>query len=214
MNQKIKEAADRLLNKGSITQEEYQQLEKISEISIPGISPKEYVPGLHPTISNVAAKTGQIYNRIFGITPVGPFAKKMVDYAGRYAIPIGLIGAAAYAGKEAIVDPLMQLLKIYKAKKEMISKVPILEDQDPELVNDYFNVVKQYSPKAAANPLVAGALVNKMIQFGGVDHKLIQDLGSIEGEPVISGAINKAVEGATRGIYSEGFKSQEFHVNP
>ena len=43
------------------------------------------------------------------------------------------------------------------------------------------------------DPLVAGALVNKIKQFGGVDHKLVQDLASIQkgykrdiGSPVLS----------------------------
>ena len=48
------------------------------------------------------------------------------------------------------------------------------------MFKNYFKVVRQFSPKAAANPLVAGALVNKMVQFGGVDHKLVQDIASLQ----------------------------------
>ena len=61
----------------------------------------------------------------------------------------------------------------------MVKKVPSLKGTSKETLKDYFDVVKTYSPRAAANPIVAGHLVNKMVQFGGVDHKLVQDLTSI-----------------------------------
>lgn len=93
---------------------------------------------------------------------------------------IAMIGGGLYAGKELIVDPLVESNKINKSFAAMAEKVPQLADQDQDQVRDYFGVVKTFSPKAASNPLVAGALVNKMIQFGGVDHKLVQDLAAIQ----------------------------------
>ena len=67
------------------------------------------------------------------------------------------------------------------AYSQILQTTPALVGEDQEKVRDYFGVVKTFAPNAAANPLVAGALVNKMVQFGGVDHKIIQDLVSIEG---------------------------------
>ena len=63
-----------------------------------------------------------------------------------------------------------------------MKKIPQLSEYPEDEVKDFYSVVKTFSPKAASNPLVAGALLNKMLQFGGVDHKLVQDIANIEGE--------------------------------
>lgn len=98
-------------------------------------------------------------------------------------VGLGIAGfgsQAAVGAKETFVDPLVQRYQIARSKSKMGDFIPMVEQEDEKLVSDYFNVVKQFSPKAAANPLVAGALVNKMLQFGGVDHKLVQDLAKIQ----------------------------------
>ena len=87
---------------------------------------------------------------------------------------------AAVVGKEGIVDPIIQESRINKSFTELPKYTPQLAEADQDKIRDYFNVVKTYSPHSAANPLVAGALVNKMMEFGGVDHKLIQDLSNIQ----------------------------------
>lgn len=94
---------------------------------------------------------------------------------------VGLGALAGSVGAEA-VRKTKQVIQGIGAYDEMKKKVPILEEYPDEQVKDYYNVVKTFSPKAATNPLVAGALVNKMIQFGGVDHKLVQDIANIEGQ--------------------------------
>lgn len=96
------------------------------------------------------------------------------------ALPVAGTAAAGLFGKELIVDPLIRRSKIKKSFNSMIKSVPQLEEKDQKQMKEYFNVVKTFSPKAASNPLVAGALVNKMMEFGGVDHKLVQDIASIE----------------------------------
>lgn len=93
---------------------------------------------------------------------------------------LAIISAGGYAAKEVVVDPLVQKHKINKSFAAMTEKVPQLADADQDQMKDYFGVVKTFSPKSASNPLVAGALVNKMMQFGGVDHKLVQDISAIQ----------------------------------
>ena len=107
------------------------------------------------------------------------------DYANvrNLAVGVGALGIGANAAVsvgDALISPLAQNAKVEYSRRMMLSKTPSLRQEDSKMVKDYFNVVKQFSPKAAANPLVAGALVNKMIQFGGVDHKLVQDLAKIQ----------------------------------
>ena len=145
MKMTIKDAADSLLKKGKITQEEYSSLEKTS-----GFSSSMETLGKH-------------------INTLWPLA--------------ALIGAGAVV-KEGVVDPIVSAVKINNSYNQLIEKTPQLAEEDQEKIRDYFNIVKTYSPHAAQNPLVAGALVNKMVQWGGVDHKLVQDIAAIqEGRP-------------------------------
>ena len=94
--------------------------------------------------------------------------------------PVPVTIASAFAIKEGLVDPLVQNNRIQKSYEQLSEKVPQLAEADQDKIRDYFDVIKTYSPHSAANPLVAGALVNKMMEFGGVDHKLVQDLINIQ----------------------------------
>jgi len=140
----VKQAADVLISKGKISNEEYKALEQIKCFE------KE-------------ASAKDIANAIRNIV-----------------FPIAAIGATGVVGKELVYDPIKKSKEINKSFKMITKKVPQLEEKNKKDIEDYFNVVKTFSPKAASNPLVAGALVNKMIEFGGVDHKLVQDISAIE----------------------------------
>ena len=117
----------------------------------------------------------------------------LVKHASFLNIPInmsnvaGLIGAMslgslAVGGLNEIIGKAMQRTKMDQTYHEMKEKIPDLKEYPEEDIKDYFSVVKTFSPKAATNPLVAGALVNKMVQFGGVDHKLVMDLANLQGD--------------------------------
>jgi len=150
----------------------------------------------HGELCKVALKFKDITK---GLETLGGKRQKIINLLGGLA----LLGGGVYAGKEAVIDPLVQAVKINKSFKAMAQKVPQLADQDQKQMKDYFNVIKTFSPKAASNPLVAGALVNKMMQFGGVDHKLVQDISAIQAglpqprvAPTVVESVAKAVGSA------------------
>jgi hypothetical protein len=119
-----------------------------------------------------------------------------------------IAGGSSVAGKELIVDPIMDKIKINNSFEQMQEKVPQLAEKDQEKLKDYFGVIKTFSPKAASNPLVAGHLVNKMMEFGGVDHKLIQDLSSIESglaRPSMAQSATEIAAGSMLGSKMVGF---------
>ena len=124
-------------------------------------------------ISSDLLKLKSGFSALSGKTKIGLGA-----LAATAALPFGI--GVTDSVNHGVIQPLKTKGQIRKSQKQIMDKFPNLKQEDPNKVKDYFNVVKQYSPKAAANPLVAGALVNKMIQFGGVDHKLVQDLASIQ----------------------------------
>jgi hypothetical protein len=164
MKKTVKEAADSLLQRGEITQEEYNYIEKNGGFKVP------------EGISKFMANAGKAMNTTAG----------KVLAAGSAAT--GLL-TAGYLTKELAVDPIVQSIKLKNSYDQLMKKTPQLQSQDPETVKDYFNIVKTYSPAVAANPIVAGALVNKMIEFGGVDHKLIMDLLEMQQKVPTMGAM-------------------------
>lgn len=164
----VKEAADSLLSKGEITQEEYNLLEEKGAMGIK----KE---------GNLSAFSAALKGSLF---------------------PIAAIGATGVAIKEAIIDPIRESRAIRQSFKLMNSKVPQLAEKDQGDVRDYFEVIKTFSPKAASNPLVAGALVNKMMEFGGVDHKLVQDIAAIQAGSSRPRIIDTAAQAAATSLSS------------
>lgn len=90
------------------------------------------------------------------------------------------LGLAAVGGVVDLGKPIVRAVQIADSRKKLIDYTPALEGVDEKKVDDYFGVVKTYSPTSAKNPIVAGDLVNKMVQFGGVDHNLVKSLVDIE----------------------------------
>jgi len=103
-----------------------------------------------------------------------PFTNPKETLRGAFGGALGLALAAQ------LLSPLTNAVKSKLSYDAMLKKNPQLEGKDEQQIKDYFQVIKTFSPKAASNPLVAGALVNKMMEFGGTDHKLVQDLVSIQ----------------------------------
>lgn len=107
-------------------------------------------------------------------------AETAADKLRTYALPAFLAGSGVAIAKETLVDPVAEQAQIGLSYKKMFDKHPNLAGEDQRKVKDYFNVVKTYSPQAAKNPVVAGSMVNRMIEFNGVDHNLVSALGNIK----------------------------------
>jgi len=182
----IKEAVDALLAKNEITQEEYDMVKEASfDLEKTAIKINNFSRLL---VKGRQAKriTGKFINNIGQSLPTA-----------RQAV---LTGAGIFGTRELIVDPITNKIKTDNAFEQMQEKVPQLAGKDPEQLRDYFNVIKTFSPKSASNALVAGHLVNKMIGFGGVDHKLVQDLSSIESGLMKPSLIQAATESGAKSM--------------
>ena len=173
----IQTAADNMLNKGSITPTEHNELCKVA----------------------------------FSFSTLLRAGKKLSDIKTlkEILVPIALVGTGAAATKEILVDPLMERNKINKSFALMSEKVPQLAEADQDQVRDYFGVVKTFSPKSASNPLVAGALVNKMMQFGGVDHKLVQDISAIQSGLPVPRVASTVVESVAKAVATPTIPSEK-----
>ena len=94
-------------------------------------------------------------------------------------LPTLALGAAG-AFTDSVVKPIRRSRQISASKRQLRDYHPDLANVDDKTIDDYFSVVKTYSPAAAKNPIVAGDLVSKMVQFGGVDHNLVKGMVDIE----------------------------------
>ena len=150
---RFEKAAKSLLDKGEINQTEYDGLRELTE------------EGFEKLALFSTAKSA--------LTPGGAYLRDIIQTVSLGAIAASL-GSDLYSKVKGLVD-------MQNVHEKMLEKTPSLKEYPEERIRDFYEVVKTFSPKAASNPLVAGALVNKMVQFGGVDHKLVQDLANIEG---------------------------------
>ena len=202
----IKEAADRMVSKGQLTAKEYSLLEK------KGMFKEGFVmPHLMGAMGKVLKGTGG------ALKATGKLLKtrEIADTINSYVPTLALVGGVGITTKQMVVDPMIQKHKVDKSFSLMQSKVPQLAEKDPQQIRDYFDVVKTFSPKSASNPLVAGALVNKMMEFGGVDHKLVQDLNNIEGsdqgESMLDKMVQTAMSAVTKPPKHEGSGGHTIH---
>ena len=105
--------------------------------------------------------------------------KREIGKAAKAIILTSLAGSAAATGINRAYDFIKLRNDQDAAYKKMFTKVPQLKEYDKELVDDYYGIVKSFAPHMAANPYVAGSIVNKMILNEGVDHRLVGEIAEI-----------------------------------
>ena len=188
----IQKIAYKMLKEGKINQEEYNALEKVGVFKFAGIGSffkaigKAFTPTAH--LAEIIRPGEETMTEIIRKAPL----------AQRIAVPIAATTATGAIVKELAVDPFMQAKKEQESLKHLRELTPQLEDVDDKTLKDYFGVIQTFSPRTATNPLVSGALVNKMVQFEGVDTNLVKDLAQIQhGEGDTGGLFRKMLEGGT-----------------
>lgn len=161
----MEKVAKKLLDENKISQDEYE--------SVKGMTKEAFLGMLFKKIPKMN-EAGKIIGESIGFSDLAEKIKQGAQVASLLGIA-GLVGSQAVGKAKSAIDS-------QTAYGKMFEKMPNLSEYPEDQVRDFYSVVKTFSPKAASNPLVAGALVNKMLQFGGVDHKLVQDIANIEGD--------------------------------
>ncbi len=209
----ILEAAQSLLSKNKITKNEFDFIEK-QAANIPMAPLAKNIGGfkmilkrlldIPDTYSKVVSTNmlgKPIYGTVSNQTEIAALtARDIFKGLNKLVFPIAATTAGGVALKELVYDPMKQKSDIEKSYSKILETTPALAGADQQKVRDYFDVVKSYSPHAAANPVVAGAIVNKIYQFGGVDHKLVQDLASLQETQNKEGIIPMLLGGAAKAL--------------
>lgn len=127
-----------------------------------------------------------------------PFYSRAGEALKEYTVPalagVGILGLA----NELIAAPIRERRQLANSYSLIRENNPALEGLSDDQLQKYFEVVETYSPETAKNPLAAGAVINKMYQFQGVDPKIIQDLASIHKSYQGQSALETAIEHGTK----------------
>ena len=111
--------------------------------------------------------------------------------------PALLIGGTTLMGG-AVLAPAIERSKQKKAYKNMVTERGLEDNKETQ---DYFNVVRTFSPLAATNPIVAATMVNRMKEFGGVDPNMVAAMTNIKSQENKAGpALAVAAAGAIGGF--------------
>lgn len=86
-------------------------------------------------------------------------------------------GAAGIVGGASMV---MDHIKVQQGYKKMLDAYPELAREQPERVKAYYDAIASGSPDIATQPLVAGSLIKRMMNYDGFDPSTYQELVSTQ----------------------------------
>ena len=105
--------------------------------------------------------------------------------AGNMALLAGAAGILSAGGTVAsrALDATGDPIKRGVFRKKMMKRYPKLKTEDPKAVKSVFNTLYRFSPEMASDPGVAGAFVQKGLEFKDVgiqptDVKILSDIQS------------------------------------
>lgn len=108
---------------------------------------------------------------------------EMVDFFTKSPLKAMGVGLGTGVLAKQIYAPIADAYKSEQTYPEMFNKFPELKDADPAKVDDYWNIMREYSPSMTHNPIVAGQFIKNMMDFGmeGIDHPTLKSLIDIQG---------------------------------
>lgn len=95
------------------------------------------------------------------------------------------LAVAAGVGAFGLGQMAMGRLAEHRSYNQMLDLYPELKRENPEQVKLYFDTIRSSAPGLARQPLVAGSVVKRLVNFGGFDHAVYKDL--LSAQSVING---------------------------
>ena len=106
-----------------------------------------------------------------------------IDYFAKAPVRAMGLGLGTGILAKQLYSPIADAYKSEQAYPEMFNKFPELKNANQEKVDDYWNIMREYSPSMTHNPIVAGQFIKNMMDFGmeGIDHPTLKSLIDIQG---------------------------------
>lgn len=114
----------------------------------------------------------------------GIFSRIQSNPMGK-AVSMG-IGAAAMVGAGITAASLIDRMTtkpviVTDQQLDLVLKTkPNLQGLDREQLRKYYSIILRAAPTVSREPMVAGALLERIVNYGGVDHSLMKELAESE----------------------------------
>jgi hypothetical protein len=97
-----------------------------------------------------------------------------------YGLLAGVALPALYSVGKDVAGSLLLPGKVEKSRDDMDKYYPQLKEYNQKDVNLYFDSLKSIAPQTASSPALAGAFVQRALEAGGVDAKMMGDIINVE----------------------------------
>ena len=92
--------------------------------------------------------------------------------------PLAVLGAAglgvSLAGQE------WSNAQVQRSFQTMLQRYPELQRENPTRVKQLFETISRAAPDVAQDPMVAGSLIKRMVNYDGIDHATYMELVSTQ----------------------------------
>lgn len=151
----------------------------ITRMMLPKLSSAKEYKMNHTKLASIIYKNGHMFSnteKTAGLIAEGVKAIKNAPLL----LPMAALGA--YAAGRHMYDAYTDAEKAENAYKGMFEKFPELQQVDQSKIDDYWNIMREYSPAMTHNPIVAGQFIKNMVDFGmeGIDHPTLKSLIDIQ----------------------------------
>jgi len=92
--------------------------------------------------------------------------------------PIMAVGAAGLAVSAG--GQLWSNVQVQRSFQTMLQRYPELQRENPTRVKQLFETISNAAPDVAKDPMVAGSLIKRMLNYDGIDHATYMELVSTQ----------------------------------
>lgn len=131
-------------------------------------------------LADIASKGTSVAKNVAEIRNMRPMVQPVVAGLKNMAIHAGALGLMT--GGMAAVGAAVDHVKLNSSYQKMLQLYPELQRENPERVKLYFDSIANSSPSVAQQPLVAGSLIKRLINYDGFDHTVHKDLVSAQSQ--------------------------------
>lgn len=132
----------------------------------------------HQKLTNELSKENTILGK-FSRTNVGQFTG---PFLGGSAAAIGgtaALGVGSFLSQMNVPNPIVNsMLKI--KFQEVLRANPMLANFDRGLLFEYYQLIYNHAPSVANNPRMVAGLLERAMNYGGIDHNLLKELAETE----------------------------------
>lgn len=105
------------------------------------------------------------------LNPVGHFVPQTGASLLKPLLAVGAAGLGVSMAGQAWGN-----VQIQKSFQTMLQRYPELQRENPTRVKQLFETISNAAPDVAKDPMVAGSLIKRMLNYDGIDHATYMEL--------------------------------------